>query len=334
MSKLTSIFWTTDGTGDGIPYPQCFLTRWQRMTWLNDPTTMGIAVGYLNELEVTNTGLELQVDTGACLVYGFPGWLDDIATHNLTLPLLSNTGWRVVVRIRWDKRTMETVLLESVDGVSDIPEITQDVGVYWEISLAYGTVSTMGVVTVNDNRTFLSSAGEITGDMIADESITLIEIQNRTRKFWSAAVDAYNSTGGAEAAWNIGTGWGWVLANGVNTRTVGAFCVPNDFVSDMAITGVFVSDGGGGGDFYLANLHTFYGTNGEIFTTHNDTLWSATLTEPGNGIRSELQYITMTAPAIGDYVMLEFSRAGGDPSDTATADLIFMGWIISYTADS
>jgi len=620
MSKLTSMFWTTDGTGDGIPYPQCFLTRWQRMTWLNDPTTMGIAVGYRGEMRVSNpTGLELDIDGGACMVYGFAGWKDtwqtvftspetgifsmatdnsgvwcagsafngkiyrstdngitwaevytspetriysiatdcsgiwcagsgitgriyrstdngltwaetynspeliiysiatdcngvwyagsgntgriyrstdngitwaevypsaqttilsiatdcngvwcagsgnngkiyrstnngatwgeiydstedrlygmttdnngvwctgsylngkiyrsadngatwaevydspetfisDIATdgagiwcagsepngkiyrstdngitwretfsstegriysiatdnagiwcaggepngriyrtidlnHNLTLPLVGNTGWRVVVRIRWDKRTMETVLLESVDGVSDIPEITQDVGVYWEISLAYGTVSTMGVVTVNDNRTFLSSAGEITGDMIANESITPIKIQNRTRKFWCAAVDAYDNT--AEPGWNTGTGWGWQFADNINTRGDGAFTVPADFVSDLRVMAIVVS-GSDGGHFYIGNA-AYYGADGEAWDTHADSFASAAVANPGNEIKAEVAQMSLADAAIGDHIALAFARYGGNAADTATGTLIFMGWIISYTADS
>jgi len=331
MARLISIFWTTDGIGDGIEngYVQDQLTRWQRMLWLSSPTTMGIATGYLNELEVTASDLELQVNTGACMAYGFPAWLLTAATHTLEPSTISDTGWRMVIRIKWDKRTMETVLLQNTGGVIDIPEITQDVGICWEVSLAYGIVSPEGIVTINDDRAYMSQPGEGIGStMVADDTIEAINIQNRERTFWCDALSGIGP-GATEPAWQEGIGWEFVADD--TTSGYGAFTVPDDFTSDLKIRAVIVDSGGDSGTIRIRN-NAQYG-QGVDYSTYLGKTTTETIAAPATTIKAEVTELEPT-PIIGDFFLMEFDRYGDHEDDTSTDTIYFLGWIIEYQADS
>jgi len=332
MSRLKSVLWTTDGIGDGNVdgYPQEDVIQWQRILWLNDPTTMGVAKGFLNELEVTNpAGRTLQVDTGGCIVYGFPGWLLTACTHTLTLPVIDTTGWRLVVRVNWATKEMTSELLQSADGVAAIPDVTQTGGTVWEISLAYGTITVAPVVTVTDDRTFISVAGQ--GGSFAGETITPTNIKNRTRRFWCAAVNAWNSTVGSQPWWWMILGRGWRFADAATIDGYGAFVVPTDFVSDMVVKAIIMGEGDPGNCWLGADA--YYCADGEAWNAHTATFVDAAIADPGNGILAEVCQMNLAAAAVGDSVELEFKRTGGAGGDTSTNDIYFLGWIVEYTAD-
>ena len=330
MGKFKSLLWTTNG-GDGVPYTQGDLTFWQRMLWTTDPSTQGITAEFLDELEVTNPiGLQLHVATGGCLVYGFVGWLPATAIHDLVLPVVGETGWRMVVRIDWSTQLMQTYLLQNTDGDAAIPAMTQTAGTRWEIPLAYGTITLLGTITVTDDRYFISPSSGIGTDAIADESIIPQYILNRTRRFWCAAVDAYDSSG--EPLWNTGTGRGWQFQDAITTEGYGAFNVPTDFVSDMKVRAVIIGDLGGG-NYYYSNM-AVYGADAESYNIHTAEFAIAAIANPGNGIKDEAAQIALDDAQVGDSVSLKFRREGGAGSDTATGQLVFPGWIVEYTADS
>jgi len=144
-------------------------------------------------------------------------------------------------------------------------------------------------------------------------------------------VDAYNGTG--EPDWNTAIGRGWYFANALTTDGYGAFVVPTDFVSGMTATAVIVDSGGGGGNFWLGS-DASYSADTEAWNTNTATFADAAVAAPANGIIGEVCQMALAGIAVGDSVELEFKRTGGHGSDTSTDGLIFMGWIIEYTADS
>lgn len=127
---------------------------------VQDPTSEGVVKGVLNELEVTGAASPLQVDTGAGIAYGL--YYNDAAVNvAVPTPALGTTGGRIVLQTNWagtggaslEART-RIALKSSTDGDPSIPSLTQSVGTTWEISLAYFTITTGGVISLTDDRTF------------------------------------------------------------------------------------------------------------------------------------------------------------------------------------
>ena len=132
------------------------MLNWQRMLWLYDMTADGVVPGYLNQLAITDVGdRNLQIDSGGAIVAGFPYF--NVGAGNLTLthPTVDITGWRIVLRADWAAQTVRLALLQSADGVAAIPALTQTDGTTYEISFAYGTITTGDVVAITDDRDFL-----------------------------------------------------------------------------------------------------------------------------------------------------------------------------------
>lgn len=158
-----SIFWTTSTTGDGAnPYTQDEVIAAIEALVSRQTARNGV-FPIDNKLEVLGidhvTTPQLTIDTGRAVVRGFIYRNDALLTKNLVLPVVDTTGWRLVIRATGGTtRTIRIELLQSADGVSDIPAATQNSGFpasgVWEISIAYGTVTTGGDVTVTDHRNF------------------------------------------------------------------------------------------------------------------------------------------------------------------------------------
>ena len=155
MTEL-SYLWS-DGAGDGGPYDR---DEWDDMLALLVAGEEGVIADYLNELEVTNpSGLDLEVDTGGAVVDGKLYRNDDTVNLSLTQPGVNTTGFRVVLRKDWDTQTVRAAVVMNTDGNSDPPALTQVDGTTWEISLATGTVTTGGAVTLVDARTIVALSG-------------------------------------------------------------------------------------------------------------------------------------------------------------------------------
>lgn len=152
----SSIFWDTSGAvGDGASaYTQAQLVAWLRRTFLNDNTVEGVLAGYANELEVTGSSSPVAVNTGAAVVYGFPYENDASVNVTVATPTVGTTGHRVVLRVNWSAQTVRIALLSSADGTASIPAVTQSANTTWEISLATLTITTGGVITVTDDRSY------------------------------------------------------------------------------------------------------------------------------------------------------------------------------------
>ncbi len=201
----SSMFWTTDGTGDGTAggYTMAQWLRVFRCTLMRDMTTQGPAQGYLSELEPTNpAGRDLQVDTGGALVAGFAYWNTSAVTKTLTAPVVGTTGWRLVLRADWTAQTVRIVLLEAADGTATPPAVTQSDEVTYEISLAYGTITTGEVVTLTDDRTFLSPNLSIITANLADKAVTYAKVQDMAAR---SVLGRSGASSGVPAAITAGT---------------------------------------------------------------------------------------------------------------------------------
>lgn len=331
-----SIFWATDGNGDGVVggYSQDAITEWQRMLVNQDPTTEGVGMGYLNELEVTAPGgLVLRVASGGGVVYGFPYRSTGNVDHTLFNPTLGVTGWRMVLRTDWATRTVRSVLLQSADGVAAIPALTQVAGNQWEISLAQGTVNNAGAVTItSDDRTPLGSGGRFTVQTadIAADAVTTDKIPNRTRKVFIPATGGYY-TAAVEGQFipHVSVN-GWNLYESPGDRAVqGNGVIPSDFVSTAVLSPIVWTTTAGN---YYVNHTVRYGAIGEPYDQHTDTLGAGALAMLANQL-TRLGSVSMISASAGDFFSCWFYRDDTQGTDTG-ADLWLLGWELSYTADS
>lgn len=183
-----SMLWTTSGTGDGPGggYTQQNWIDYHRYIFSPDVEgTQFVLKNKGNKLACTAGASSVNVDTGAAFVYGF--FYKNTATVNvaITNPTLGTTGIRVVLRASWAAQTVRAAVIRNSDGVIGIPAATQNPGTTYEVTLATGTITNAGTVTLTDARAFIQPAWEITGSMlnanVADNS-TLEVIGNVIRE--------------------------------------------------------------------------------------------------------------------------------------------------------
>jgi hypothetical protein len=149
-----SLFWFTNGftgaTGDGsAPYTQDEFSLYNQ-----DLLGEGVVYGVGNNLAVSGTASPLTVETGRAQVRGFSYWNPSPLAPAVATPTTGTTGGRVVLRADYSAATVRAVVKLNTDGNAGIPALTQVANTTWEISLATFTVTTGGVITVTDDRTF------------------------------------------------------------------------------------------------------------------------------------------------------------------------------------
>jgi hypothetical protein len=176
---------TVAGLGDGAAelseaYSREFLALY---FGVQNPAVEGVCKGVsIGELAVTGIATPLSVAAGAGICYGL--YLNDAAaTVAVSTPAIGTTGGRVVLQTNWagtggaglEARTRLAVKM-SADGVIAIPALTQAFGTTWEISLATFTVTTGGVITVTDDRTFRRATSVVNTDEIVNLAVTEAKI--------------------------------------------------------------------------------------------------------------------------------------------------------------
>jgi len=396
----SSIGFNTDGVGDGT------VTGYTSVQWRNfikamliddnDLDEYGVFYGQANALAVTNTAdNHMSVDTGMACVHGLLYFNTAAVALDLTTPVVDTTGWRIVLRASWAAiQTVRATVIMSADGTAAIPALTQVDGTTWDLPLAEGTITTLNVVALTDDRKYITGTGrfdatavgrarmadawfdaatviakfaedsfteanlrwlvganQITNavllDLVLDGAFadsaatralfansiwTHTQIVDRTRTLWVPCVAGYNSSDSTPlTGTNFQINNGWTFPDAKNVYGYGTFQVPSDFASTMTVTPYIQANGGG--NIYSSG-EVCYGAENEVYNTHTDSeaLGAEAIT---GGVRFENGHgvISMAAAAIGDFVTLAFYRNGAHANDTLSADVYFMGWKVSYTAD-
>lgn len=163
---------------------------------------------------------------------------------------------------------------------------------------------------------------------LADSIVTAAKIVNRTRTWLVPAVASYNDT-------DLSVGsrtsiYGWYMPDSKTYSLYGGFYCPSDYASTMTVKAVVWPLGTG--NIYCTH-DAYVGANGEAANTHSYSQ-SATAVAVTETVINEISSLSLTAIATGDYVNLKFQRQGGNASDTVNAVANFIGWLVSYTADS
>lgn len=239
---------TVAGLGDGAAelneaYSREFLALY---FGVQNPAVEGVSVGVLNELAVTGIATPLAVGSGSAICYGL--YVNDAnTTIAVTTPAIGTTGGRVVLRTNWagtggaglEARTRIAVKM-SADGNPAIPALTQAFGTTWEISLANFLVTTLGVITVTDERTFRRSTAMVETDGIVDSAVTILKINNdavtdaKLRNSAGLSVIGRSAAGAGDPA-DIAAGTdNYVLRR--SGATIGFGQVATDGIANVAVT--------------------------------------------------------------------------------------------------
>lgn len=189
-----------------------------------------------------------------------------------------------------------------------------------EAKIATGAVTNtkIGTDAVTESKI---ADGAVTVNRLGTSAVTAIKIQNRTRTIFLPPMhiveaDAFDAM--------------IILADGVTSEVKGMFKVPKDFVSGMTVKPVVIASASG--NIYSTWTIT-YGGVGEAIDTHTHTA-SQAATALTLYLLSEIQSLSISNAAVGDYAQLGFQRIGESASDTINDAVLFIGWLITYTADS
>lgn len=153
--------WTNNGTGDGTSGGYTALEwseLWRKLFLGGNHATQGVLRGVDNALAVTGSASPLSVNTGAAIVYGKLYTNSAAVSLAVTTPVVGTTGGHVILRLDWTLQTTVLVAVRNTDGVNSTPALTQSTSTQWEIRLASFTITTGGVITVTDARTYAQFA--------------------------------------------------------------------------------------------------------------------------------------------------------------------------------
>lgn len=155
----SSRFWTTSGTGDGTGsgYTTANWAEFVRNTMTTSPASEGVLYGILNSLAVSGTSSPVSIASGSAIGYGYFYTNDSAATQAIATPTTATRIDRIVLRASWAAQTVRITRIAGTEGSGSAPSMTQTAGTTWDIPLATVSITTGGVITVTDARTFCKS---------------------------------------------------------------------------------------------------------------------------------------------------------------------------------
>ena len=156
-----SRFHTTNNTGDGpsAGYSAANFQQFIRETFITNPATEGVLYGIGNNLAVSGTSSPVSVNTGAAINYGV--YYGNDSSVNVTIPTPSSATRidRIVLRYSWSAQTVRITRIAGTEGSGSAPAMTQTANTTWDIPIANVSITTGGVCTVSDQRTYCKHPG-------------------------------------------------------------------------------------------------------------------------------------------------------------------------------
>jgi hypothetical protein len=301
MSEL-SLPWTTDAaTPEGdqqASYTQAQLAILHKIVAACS-NFEGVAPGFLNELEVDVAGANtVSVATGGAMVDGIVYHND--ASQNVNIPGAVGSGNtridRIVLRADWAGFNVSVHRIAGVDAASPTaPAITQNSGTIYDIMLARVLVTTAGMVTVIDERTFA------------------------TPKIDNSTLDV--SSGGTLRVKAQGIATGNIANNAVTTAKIADGNVTTAKIANDAIDDTKVGN-------RVPQFYRRQGSNATDWTFAGDTGYvpSAVRMQAGARSSSTTGEVTVTFPVAFGAPPLVFTQLrdvfqGGVSTDIAIADI-------------
>lgn len=182
----SSVFWNTGTSGDGTSTITSVQTR-QFFSSMFTPvsgasvtpnTTQGVFRNAWGSLTPTISTSNILIASGAAMVAGFAYLNDAIVTVAIPTPSTATRIDRIVLRANHSTNTVRITRISGTEGAA-APAITQNTTTWnsspsgiWDILLAQVSVTTGGVITLTDSRTFCQFATAVGTGMLADGSVT------------------------------------------------------------------------------------------------------------------------------------------------------------------
>lgn len=229
----TSRFWNTTGVGDG-PGTGFTSQHWydmlRRLFQGDQEALEGVLKNVLNDLAVTGTASPVSVNTGVAMVYGH--YYENNAALNVTVSTpAATTAGRIVLEADWTAQTVRAKSVQSASGVTTPPTLVQSAGTTWQISLATYLITSGGVITLTDDRSYCHFSTVVNQSMIDNDSVGNAQLRN------SAALSVIgrsaNSVG--DPGDMVAGSDGFVLRRAGTVLAFGQ--VATSGITDLAVTG-------------------------------------------------------------------------------------------------
>ena len=334
-----SYLWDNPGTGDSpaLGYGNSLFCQIIQRMLLNGTGNQGVLKNWLNELEVTDGGVDTAtVLTGGAILYGV--WYETDANVDVDINAYRGGNCLIVVRASWAAQTARIV-------ARAVGALTQTAGVTYEIPLANVAINGAGAITlITDTRDFCEFSTDlwplvITTDNLAADAATTTELIDQDR--WidrsSANVipDATNP-----AAWisnntvqpyrNVLEYVDAALSEGWMT-----FRVPTDFTGANIPIYLYMNRWlAGAGDIRWTYSAWIAAANGVLANSAGATLQTIALDDDGGGCAWLLNSLCSLAVNAGDIVHLQIGRDGAHAADTLAMSVYLQHVRAPYTADS
>lgn len=357
MTQISGLWTTDDTTPEGhqvASYTQAHASiMWEIAAACSG--SEGVAPNYGNNLSCTTPGAnQVDVNTGGAIVDG--KWYKNDAVVALDIDdLPSPSGGttridRIVVEATWaNYECVITVIQGSESGGTPVaPDIPATSGTEYAIPLYQALIESDGTITLTNERQFAKvsvddstiewpgSVGTlrvkdsgITTAKIADDAVTTAKIPNRTRKFLVPCIEVWDQT--TDEAVQRESAVGYLLYLTSLSSGFGNFIVPQDFVSGLTVAPVWFGQSGSGNIYYKSDA--WYGALEEDYDTHSTLGSYAALAVVSEEWQAGAA-LSLSSAAAGDIVSLRFYRDATNASDTYDSPLYFVGFLVSYTADS
>lgn len=174
-----SMLWSAPTSGDGSSsYTEDETTRLFRAVF-GALGKGGVILGYDNELAVSGTSSPVSVNTGAAFVYGYFYWNTASVSVTVPTPVLGTTLHKIILRADWSAKTVRIARIAGSDGSPVPPSVTQNPGVIYEIPLAEISITTGGVITVTDSRSFAHFGSKVNANMFEMGVIEDVHLNKR-----------------------------------------------------------------------------------------------------------------------------------------------------------
>jgi hypothetical protein len=171
----TSYFWGGTTTGDHGAYTDDHFSDVLRKLFSYDRTIQGVVKGYGSDLIVTNSsGVVIRMAIGAALVDGKFYESTANVDNSISAPGAGFNYYTLVLKKDFTLQTVRCTLL-GPDAVA-YPSIVQNEGIEWDLMIAQIKISSVGAITITDQRNNLTFNTEIVARMIADGIITAAKL--------------------------------------------------------------------------------------------------------------------------------------------------------------
>lgn len=159
MTDEISFFWDDILTGDARegPHASVIIAMIWNLLLQSDDTVQGVIrtdhLDFASQLVVTNpAGNNIRMADGAALVKGRLYTNDANEDETIITPSVATRVDRLILRVIFAEQTVRKAIVTGSPGAGT-PTLQQDDDI-WEIPLALISITTGGVITVTDDRTF------------------------------------------------------------------------------------------------------------------------------------------------------------------------------------